>query len=105
MLRFGYNSFKRRENQAISEGVEKRNGYIDSIAGREKIEPSLVAKTDSVIPGSREGRDAAKYLPGYDAEKVWLVKKENGFELYSNGARVLTEFETENHPRNYYLYS
>lgn len=47
----------------------------------------------------------AKYLPGYDPEKVWLVKKENGFELYSNGARVLTEFETENHPRNYYLYS
>ncbi len=47
----------------------------------------------------------AKYLPGYDPEKVWLVKKETEYELYSNGARILTEFETENHPRNYYLYT
>lgn len=47
----------------------------------------------------------AKYLPGYDPEKVWLVKKERDYELFSNGARILTEFETENHPRKYYVYS
>jgi hypothetical protein len=47
----------------------------------------------------------AQYLPGYDPEKVWLVKKENDYELFSNGARILTEFETDNHPRRYYLYS
>lgn len=47
----------------------------------------------------------AKYLPGYDPNKVWLVKKEASSEIYSNGARILTEFETDNHSRNYYLFS
>jgi hypothetical protein len=49
----------------------------------------------------------AQYLPGFDPDKIWRVKKdkEAKFEIYSNGARVLTEFETDNHPRNYYLYS
>ena len=46
----------------------------------------------------------AQYLPGYNADKVWLVKQEAGYEMFSNGARILTEFETDNHPRSYYLY-
>ena len=47
----------------------------------------------------------AQYLPGFDPNKVWLVKKEASYEIYSNGARILTEFETDNHSRNYFLYS
>lgn len=47
----------------------------------------------------------AEYLPGFDPDKVWLVKTEGGAEVFSNGGRILTEFETENHARNYYLYA
>lgn len=45
---------------------------------------------------------SAKYLPGYQPEKVWLVERTSEFERYSNGCRILTKYETENHPRGYY---
>lgn len=45
---------------------------------------------------------SAKYLPGYQPEKVWLVERNNEHERYSNGCRILTKYETENHPRGYY---
>lgn len=44
----------------------------------------------------------AKYLPDYKPEKVWLVERNDEFEKYSNGCRILTKYETENHPRSYY---
>jgi hypothetical protein len=47
----------------------------------------------------------AKYLPGYNPDKVWRVDLKENYELYSNGARINLEFETDNHPRNYVLYS
>jgi hypothetical protein len=43
-------------------------------------------------------------LPDYRPEKVWLVEGGEGFERYSNGARVITELETTNRPRGYYLF-
>jgi len=39
---------------------------------------------------------------GYRAEKVWLVERTSEHERYSNGCRILTKYETENHPRGYY---
>lgn len=45
-----------------------------------------------------------QYLPDYKAEKVWPVKQEANYELYSNGARILTDYEVENHPRQYYRF-
>lgn len=45
----------------------------------------------------------AKYLPGYKPEKVWQVEKNSEFERYSNGARIVLKYETDNHPRGYYL--
>lgn len=42
----------------------------------------------------------AKY--GYQPEKVWLVERSSEYERYSNGCRILTKYETENHPRGYY---
>lgn len=47
----------------------------------------------------------AQYLPGFDPDKVWLVKEDKSVELYSNGARILREHEADNHSRNYYLYT
>jgi hypothetical protein len=46
----------------------------------------------------------AKYLPGFQPEKVWQVKKEENYEQYSNGARILTDYEIDNHPRQFYLF-
>lgn len=44
----------------------------------------------------------ANYLPDYKPENVWLVERNSEFEKYSNGCRILTKYETENHPRGYY---
>lgn len=45
-----------------------------------------------------------KYLPDYRAEKVWLVERKDNYERYSNGGRVLTDYETTNHARGYYVF-
>jgi len=46
---------------------------------------------------------SAKFLPDYQPEKVWLVERSSDMERYSNGCRILTKYEMENHPRSYYL--
>jgi hypothetical protein len=43
------------------------------------------------------------YLPDYKPEKVWLVEQKENYERYSNGGRVLTDYETTNHARGYYV--
>ncbi|HZS07119.1 MAG TPA: peptidoglycan recognition family protein [Blastocatellia bacterium] len=47
----------------------------------------------------------ARYLPDYKPEKVWLVEKKENYERYSNSARILTDYEVDNHPRQYYIAS
>jgi hypothetical protein len=42
-----------------------------------------------------------KHLPDYRPEKVWLVEQQGNYERYSNGARILTDYETTNHTRGY----
>lgn len=70
------------------------NAYLEHKYGRAGAGPAGVITTQ-----------IAKFLPGYNPDNVWLVKKDATSELYSNGARIQTEFETDNHKRNYYLYS
>ncbi len=55
-------------------------------------------------PGTAFAGTGAKYLP-YQPEKVWQVEKNSEMERYSNGCRIQTRYETENHPRGYYLIS
>ncbi|HEX8181763.1 MAG TPA: N-acetylmuramoyl-L-alanine amidase [Pyrinomonadaceae bacterium] len=43
----------------------------------------------------------ANYLPDYRPEKVWLVERKDNYERYSNGGRISTEYETDNHARAY----
>ncbi|HEX8142386.1 MAG TPA: peptidoglycan recognition family protein [Pyrinomonadaceae bacterium] len=56
-------------------------------------------------PGIRtaQAAEGTKYLPDYRPEKVWLVERKDNYERYSNGGRILTDYETDNHPRGYYL--
>jgi hypothetical protein len=44
---------------------------------------------------------AVEHLRDYRPEKVWLVERNDNYERYSNGGRIITEFETENHARGY----
>jgi hypothetical protein len=45
-----------------------------------------------------------KYLPDYRPQKVWLVEQKENYERYSNGGRILTDYETDNRPRGYYVF-
>lgn len=58
-----------------------------------------------VTPGGQPSATPAvtRVLSRYEMEKVWLVERTEKYERYSNGGRVLTEFEADNHPRAYYL--
>jgi len=42
---------------------------------------------------------------GLTLENVWLAEQGEGFEFYSNGARVLTEFETSAPKRSFHRFS
>jgi hypothetical protein len=44
---------------------------------------------------------AVNHLRDYQPEKVWLVERKDGYERYSNGGRIITEFETVNRPRGF----
>jgi hypothetical protein len=44
---------------------------------------------------------AVNHLRDYRREKVWLVESSDGYERYSNGGRIITEFETGNRPRGF----
>lgn len=61
---------------------------------------SSVAATDT---SAVYAATSVKYLPGYAPEKVWMVEQKDNYERYSNGARILTEFEVDNHVRRYYI--
>ncbi len=41
---------------------------------------------------------------GVTPDKVWLAEQGDGYDFYSNGARVLTEFETEGIRRRFYRF-
>ena len=43
----------------------------------------------------------AKYLP-YKPEAIWKYESKDGYENWTNGCRILTEYETDNRPRAYY---
>ncbi len=64
--------------------------------------PIFVAPAGQGTPND-PATESAKYLPGYQPEKVWLVERSGDLERYSNGCRILTQYEMENHPRGYYL--
>ncbi|HEX8091670.1 MAG TPA: peptidoglycan recognition family protein [Blastocatellia bacterium] len=42
---------------------------------------------------------------GLTLDKVWLAEQGEGYEFYSNGARVLTEFETSGSRRSFYRFN
>jgi hypothetical protein len=76
--------------------VARANSYL---AGRYRS----VQKIYAVDAASRQGA-AAGGLPSYQPEKVWLVEQGDGFERYSNSARIINSLAVENRPRHFYAF-
>jgi hypothetical protein len=78
-------------------GVVWSAGQVKSyLASRyERVEKVYVGGHDE------SSRKLAGQLPTYEPTKVWMVEQGEGFERFSNGARILNAFETENHQRRY----
>jgi hypothetical protein len=72
------------------------------LASRGQVERHHVS-----VPASNQNslvaESSVKHLPDYRPEKVWLVEQQDTYERYSNGARILTDYETANHTRGYYV--
>ncbi|MEW6730331.1 MAG: peptidoglycan recognition family protein [Acidobacteriota bacterium] len=41
-------------------------------------------------------------VEGFPANKIWLVERAKEYEQYSNGTRILTEYEVASEPRSFY---
>ena len=76
----------------------RANAYLAARYGAGK------AVTPVVHLQTAQARHSAPRLPDFKPEKVWLVEQAEGFERYSNGARILRDYETENRPRGFYLF-
>lgn len=75
--------------------VARANSYL---AGRyKKVE---IVRTGEDSGGALHGAQ----LPSYQPEKVWPVERGDGFERYSNGARITDTYEVENHARRYFAF-
>ena len=84
-------------------------GYvITKMAGNFFTPPEVKDSAGATAPGAG-GADAGKAVRDIPAEagllKVWLAERGDGYEFYSNGARVLTEHETAGTKRSFYRFS
>jgi hypothetical protein len=66
----------------------------------------IAANNQPAAAGSNGGDAVAAIASGagLTLDKVWLAERGNGYEFYSNGARVLTEFETKGTSRSFYRF-
>ena len=67
---------------------------------------NIAASKQPAAGASNEGGAVAAIASGagLTLDKVWLAERGEGYEFYSNGARVLTEFETDAAPRSFYRF-
>jgi N-acetylmuramoyl-L-alanine amidase len=71
----------------------RRSDNLATAGSNTRIEPAMQGQDQS----SRSSEPALQFR----TDKVWLVEKTASYERYSNGGRILTRFETANHPRLY----
>jgi N-acetylmuramoyl-L-alanine amidase len=64
------------------------------------------ASNQPAVVGSNGGEAVLAIASGAGLalDKVWLAEQGDGYEFYSNGARVLTEFQTEGAKRSFYRF-
>ena len=79
--------------------TQKVNAYL---AERDQIH--VFASDDVSASKDHLALASTDYLPDYKPEKVWLVEQHDNTERYSNAGRILTTYETDNHPRSYQVF-
>lgn len=70
--------------------------------------PKIVVVPSPVpVPTNKNTNDPTNSDPveGFTLDDVWLVDKTSDFEQYSNGARILTKYEVETAPRDFFALS
>jgi hypothetical protein len=78
--------------------ARRANSYLASRRQTERRFANPASGQEAAVAGA-----SVKHLPDYQPEKVWLVEQQGNYERYSNGARILTDYETVNHTRGYYV--
>jgi hypothetical protein len=76
---------------------------VSGISTSTEAREIVAAKTAEGGPGV----EAVKVIgseAGLGLDKVWLAEQGDGFEFYSNGARVLTQYETTGMERRFYRF-
>jgi N-acetylmuramoyl-L-alanine amidase-like protein len=71
------------------------------------IEARDLSRPNDLAASSSNSGDAVKKIgseAGLTLDKVWLAEQGEGYEFYSNGARVLTEYQTDGPKRVYYRF-
>jgi N-acetylmuramoyl-L-alanine amidase-like protein len=66
-----------------------------------------ISRNNQATVAGPNGGEAVAAIPsgaGLALDKVWLAEKGEGYEFYSNGARVLTEFEIAGARRSFYRF-
>lgn len=66
--------------------------------------PAEASAPPGLVATSGSGVAPASDLPQYTPEQIWLVEQGDGYEVYSNGARILTEFETDGPARRVFAF-
>lgn len=87
-------------------------GGAGAVYFSERLISSLSVSTEAKeMASAQEETEASRVKPepGLTAlsaapEKVWLAERGEGYEFYSNGLRVLTEFEVTGPERSYYCF-
>jgi hypothetical protein len=72
----------------------------------DSIREATTAAAEAVPDPNRAGQPITSVpdVPGYAPGQIWLVESGDGYELYSNGARILTEFQTDGPARRFFAF-
>ena len=84
--------------------------YVGSkVVNRLAVSTQAKSAVTAEQPDTRSpGADAVASIgseAGVGLDRVWLAESGDGYEFYSNGARVLTQFETVGPQRRFYRFS
>ena len=81
----------------VVNSVQRVNAYLgERYRVYDQTQPAVNANDPTSVQGTSD-------LPDYKAERVWLVETKDNYERYSNGGRILKDYETSNYQRTYYV--
>jgi hypothetical protein len=81
----------------IVNSVQRVNAYlIEHYRMYGQTKPAVSASNPTPTQGTDD-------LPDYKAERVWQVETKDDYERYSNGGRILKDYETSSYQRTYYV--